>query len=302
MQNPVNSTTQPLVEITDLSRSFKDKQALNQVSLTVEPGQVFGIVGENGAGKTTLIKHILGAYKAQQGQVKVFGEDPVKEPEKVLSQIGYLSEEPELPAWMSIAELLNYQSAFYTGWDQDFANELVAMFHLDANTKIKSLSKGQKARVGLILAQAHRPPLIVLDEPSSGLDPNARNDILMAIVQTIVQEGRTVIFSSHLLDEVERVCDHLFMLSHGHLLLADSMENVLSKHHRMTVKKSESTSRIQEIPGVINVKHYANESMFDFYGDIEFLKQEFHIEEFIEQRSMSLNDVFVARSQMDASH
>jgi ABC-2 type transport system ATP-binding protein len=194
-----------VVEVRNVSRRFGAKLALDDVSVSLPAGTVLGLVGENGAGKTTLIKHILGLLKAQAGTVRVFGLDPVAQPVRVLSQIGYLSEEPDLPGWMRVRDLLRYVAAFYPSWDHAYAEQLRQEFALDPMAKVKHLSKGQKARAGLVAALAYRPQLLVLDEPSSGLDPIVRRDILGAIIRTIADEGRTVLFSSHLLAEVERV-------------------------------------------------------------------------------------------------
>ena len=146
----------------------------------------------------------------------MFGLDPVADPVAVLSRIGYLSEENDLPGWMRVDELIRYSRAFYPGWDDAYAEELRRAFALDPAAKIKTLSKGQKARAGLLIALAYRPELLVLDEPSSGLDPIVRKDILGAVIRTIADEGRTVLFSSHLLEEVEQVADHVTMISAGH--------------------------------------------------------------------------------------
>ena len=189
------SNASPVIETSGLSRKFGQKLALNQVSLKIPRGRVFGLVGENGAGKTTLIKHILGLLKAEGGSVRVFGFDPVTDPVAVLSRIGYLSENRDLPPWMRVDELLRYTQAFYPQWDQTFAEELRNQFGLDPAAKIKNLSRGENAKAGLLIALAFRPELLLLDEPSSGLDPMVRRDILEAIIRTVADEGRTVFFS-----------------------------------------------------------------------------------------------------------
>src|SRR5438270_7544999 len=211
---------EPVIVVSGLSRRFGAKTALAHVSLSVPRGVVFGMVGANGAGKTTLIKHVLGLLKAQTGSVRVFGLDPVKEPVSVLSRIGYLSEEGDLPGWMRVDELMRYMRAFYPTWDEAYAQDLRQQFALDPAAKVKTLSKGQKARAGLLAALAYRPELLLLDEPSSGLDPIVRRDILGAIVRTIADEGRTVLFSSHLLDEVEQVADHVTLIDQGKVALS----------------------------------------------------------------------------------
>src|SRR5438094_129635 len=219
-----------VITIADLTRRFGDKTALDSVNLSVRRGVVYGLVGANGAGKTTLIKHVLGLLRAESGSVRVFGHDPVADPVAVLSRIGYLSEENDLPGWMRIDELIRYSRAFYPGWDDTYAEELRQAFALDAAAKIKNLSKGQKARVGLLIALAYRPELLVLDEPSSGLDPIVRRDILGAVIRTIADEGRTVLFSSHLLQEVEQVADHVTMISEGTIVLSAPLNEIKESH------------------------------------------------------------------------
>src|SRR5216110_1580000 len=222
--------SEPVIEVTELTRRFDSKTALDSVSLSMSRGAVYGLVGANGAGKTTLIKHILGLLRAESGSVRVFGLDPVADPVGVLSRIGYLSEENGLPEWMRVDELIRYSRAFYPGWDDAYAEELRRTFALDPAAKIKNLSKGQKARAGLLVALAYRPELLVLDEPSSGLDPIVRKDILGAVIRTIADEGRTVLFSSHLLEEVEQVADHVTMISYGTIVLSAPLTEIKESH------------------------------------------------------------------------
>jgi ABC-2 type transport system ATP-binding protein len=220
----------PVIHIANVTRRFGDKTALDSVSLSLPRGGVYGLVGANGAGKTTLIKHILGLLRAESGSVRVLGADPVADPVAVLSRIGYLSEENDLPGWMRVDDLMRYSRAFFPRWDDGYAEELRQRFALDAARRIKTLSRGQKARAGLLIALAHRPELLVLDEPSSGLDPIVRKDIVGAVIRTIADEGRTVLFSSHLLDEVEQVADHVTMISQGRIVLSAPLKDVKESH------------------------------------------------------------------------
>ena len=223
-------TSESVIAISELTRRFGATTALDSVSLSLPRGAVYGLVGANGAGKTTLIKHILGLLRAERGSVRVFGLDPVADPVAVLSRIGYLSEENDLPGWMRVDELIRYSRAFYPDWDDAYAEQLRRAFGLDHAAKIRTLSKGQKARAGLLVALAHRPELLVLDEPSSGLDPIVRRDILGAVIRTIADEGRTVLFSSHLLDEVEEVADHVTMIAAGRITLSAPLEQIRESH------------------------------------------------------------------------
>jgi ABC-2 type transport system ATP-binding protein len=244
-------STDNVITIRGLTRQFGSKRALDKVTLSVPRGVVFGLVGANGAGKTTLIRHVLGLLKAQIGSVRVFGLDPVKEPVGVLSRVGYLSEEGDLPGWMRIDELMRYMRAFYPTWDEEYAQDLRRQFALEPTAKVKHLSKGQKARAGLLVALAYRPELLLLDEPSSGLDPIVRRDILGAIVRTIADEGRTVLFSSHLLDEVERVSDCVAMLKQGQIAFAGELDDVKQRHHRLTLRLDDSRREPPSLDGVL---------------------------------------------------
>ncbi len=243
--------SEPVIDVSELTRRFGATTALASVSVSVRRGAVHGIVGANGAGKTTLIKHVLGLLRPESGSVRVFGLDPVAEPVGVLSRIGYLSEENDLPGWMTVDELIRYTRALYPGWDDAYAEELREVFALEPAARIKTLSKGQKARAGLLIALAHRPLLLVLDEPSSGLDPIVRRDILGAVIRTIAHEGRTVLFSSHLLDEVEQVADHVTMISQGRVALSAPLPAMKASHRCVTVRFPEPRPRPPDAPGVL---------------------------------------------------
>jgi ABC-2 type transport system ATP-binding protein len=243
--------SESVITVLELTRRFGGRTALDSVSLSVPRGAVYGLVGANGAGKTTLIKHILGLLRAESGSVRVFGRDPVADPVGVLSRIGYLSEENDVSGWMRVDELVRYSRAFHPAWDDGYAEQLRQMFALDPAAKIKNLSKGQKARAGLLIALAYRPELLVLDEPSSGLDPIVRRDILGAVIRTIADEGRTVLFSSHLLEEVEQVADHVTMISRGRIALSEPLDAIKESHRCVTVRFAESRSHPPAIAGVL---------------------------------------------------
>jgi ABC-2 type transport system ATP-binding protein len=241
---------EPVIELENLCRRYGNKVALDQVSLRVPSGLVLGLVGANGAGKTTLIKHVLGLLRAKEGKVRVFGLDPAVHPVEVLSRIGYLSEDRDLPPWMSVGQLLRYSPAFYPGWDSAYAEALLEQFHLSRSAIIRTLSKGELAKTGLLVALAHKPELLVLDEPSSGLDPIVRRELLEAVVRSVVREGRTVLFSSHLLDEIARVSDWVAMMVQGQLVLQGPLQEILESHRRFVVRLPKSFSA-KLLPGAL---------------------------------------------------
>ena len=293
--------SQPVVTIRELSRRFGSRTALDRINLTIPQGTVYGLVGGNGAGKTTLIKHILGLLHAEEGMVHVFGYNPVADPPAVLSRIGYLSEDRDIAGWMRVDELLNYTQAFFPDWDPVFAKELLDTFELSLHQKIKTLSRGQLARVGLLTALAHRPPLLLLDEPSSGLDPVVRKDILGAIIRTVADEGRTVLFSSHLLDEVERVADQVAMLSNGRLVLNDSLDNIKSRQRVVTVRFLHQVTEKPLIAGLINLDGSAAEWKYLCPEGTALLRATAASigAEILEETIPSLDEIFVGHSSRE---
>ncbi|MGA2255276.1 MAG: ABC transporter ATP-binding protein [Thermoguttaceae bacterium] len=286
-----------VIEILGVTRQFGAKRALDNVSLAVPRGVVFGLVGANGAGKTTLIRHVLGLLKAQTGSVRVFGLDPVKDPVGVLSRVGYLSEDGDLPGWMRVDELIRYMRAFYPSWDESYAQDLRRRFDLDPAAKVKTLSKGQKARAGLLVALAYRPELLLLDEPSSGLDPIVRRDILGAIVRTIADEGRTVLFSSHLLDEVERISDRVAMLKGGHILFTGEIDEIKSAHHRLTLRFDDQRNRPPALEGVLSWEGRGCEWTAVACGRLDALKLAASAmgAAVVQQQGLSLDEIFLAQ-------
>jgi ABC-2 type transport system ATP-binding protein len=294
--NGTNSSD-TVVRIDGLTRCFGSKTAVANVSLRVPRGSVFGLVGANGAGKTTLIKHVLGLFKAQQGTVRVFGLDPVADPPGVLGRIGYLSEEHDLPGWMRMWELMRYTRAFFRGWDESYAQELLKRFELDPLAQVKHLSKGQRARAGLLAALAHHPDLLVLDEPSSGLDPIVRRDILEAIIRSIAHEGRTVLFSSHLLHEVERVSDYVTMMHQGKIVFSAPIDDIKESHRSYTLRFAEARSRPPELAGVLSWEGHGHEWTAFYHGETASLMTAAAGcgAQVVDKRVPSLDEIFVAR-------
>jgi ABC-2 type transport system ATP-binding protein len=288
--------SETVIEIRGLTRQFGSKVALHDVSLAIPRGCVFGLVGENGAGKTTLIKHILGLLKPQIGSVRVFDRDPVEDPVGVLSRIGCLSEDRDLPDWMRVDELLRYMQAFYPTWDEATADELCRRFSLSLRQRVGTLSRGQRARAGLVTALAHRPELLVLDEPSSGLDAIVRQDILGEIIRTVADEGRTVLFSSHLLEEVERVADHVAMVHDGRIVVSDSLDQIKVSHRRFTVRFAQPQYTPPQLTGALSCRGEGLEWTFLANGGSEDLRRAVadHGGAIVEETTPSLEEIFVS--------
>jgi ABC-2 type transport system ATP-binding protein len=288
----------PIIEIDELSRSFGANTALDRVSFRATPGRVYGLVGANGAGKTTLLKHLLGLLRADRGSVRVFGLDPAREPVGVLSRVGYLSEDHDLPDWMCVDDLMRFTRAQRPTWDAAYASELLRTFGLDPAKRVKELSRGMRAQAGLIAAVAHRPQLLILDEPSSGLDAVVRRDILDAIVRAVADEGRTVIFSSHLLDEVERMSDHVTLIHEGRVTLSGVLDEVRGSYQRSRVRFTEPFDRPPALDTALTMEGGGRAWSVVHSGSLEQFRRSLAERggEIVESRDATLEEIFLARA------
>jgi ABC-2 type transport system ATP-binding protein len=229
----------------------------------------------------------------------VFGLDPVRDPVGVLSRVGYLSEERELPEWMRIDELMAYTQAFHhRTWDAAYARELIETFGLDPSKKIKELSKGMRAQAGLVVAVAHRPELLILDEPSSGLDAMVRRDILDAIVRTVADDGRTVIFTSHLLEEVERMSDHVTMIHQGRVALSGVLDAVRGSYQRSRVHFVQHLDQPPVLDTALVIEGGGRTWSVVHSGPLEQFRHSVSARggEVVESRNATLEEIFLARA------
>jgi ABC-2 type transport system ATP-binding protein len=206
---------EPAIQLLNVQKSFGSQLVLKGVNLTVERGQIFALLGRNGAGKTTTIRMLLGLLARDGGSISVVGRDPQQEPIGVRAAVGFLAEDQQMFGWMSIGEILKFLAPFYPTWDSALAERFVREFELPPKQKIKHLSKGQNVRLGLALALAHRPELVILDDPALGLDPIMRKEFNRDLISHLQSEGATVLYSSHLLYEVEPIADAVAILHRG---------------------------------------------------------------------------------------
>ncbi|MGH7531544.1 MAG: ABC transporter ATP-binding protein, partial [Gemmatimonadales bacterium] len=197
--------------------------AIRDLTLPVPAGSIYGFLGPNGSGKTTTIRLVLGLLRPVAGQITVLGVPVPERSHAVLGRIGYVPEQPHLDATLTVRELLTFQAAFYRGWDERRAEELLRQFDLDEQRVFRRLSKGQQAKVLILLALSQGAELLVLDEPTDGLDPVVRRDILAALLTYVSEPPATVFSSSHLVHELERICDWIAVMDEGRLITAVPM-------------------------------------------------------------------------------
>ncbi len=239
-----------VISLQNVSKSFRQNRALDDVSLEVPSGTVFALLGENGAGKTTLIRILTGFLKADQGSATVLGQSCAKSGIEIRRRIGYVSDNPAMYEWMTAEEIGWFTSAFY---DEGFSlryHELVTGFDVPGGVKLKNMSKGQRAKVALALATAHNPELLILDEPTSGLDPMVRRQFLESMVD-LAALGQTVLLSSHQISEVERVADWVAILAQGQLKVVQSLEDLKNNTSIVTATMDDSSATLPLPPGQV---------------------------------------------------
>jgi ABC-2 type transport system ATP-binding protein len=247
--------SEAVIQTEDFTRRYGSTVAVDELNLTVERGQVFGFLGRNGAGKTTTIKTLLGLLRPTSGSVRVLGLDPVKDGIELKKRIGYVPETPQLYSWMRVHEMIRFTSQFYDSWNDTHVAELLGQFGLDPEHKVKNLSRGMGAQLALVLAMGHEPELLILDEPATGLDVLVRRDFLESIVRVIQQQGRTVMLSSHMVHEVERVADRVGVIEGGRLLACEDTDAFKGRVKKVLVRlPGEDDAALRNVEGVSEIE------------------------------------------------
>ncbi|MBN2180639.1 MAG: ABC transporter ATP-binding protein [Sedimentisphaerales bacterium] len=228
--------TEPAIKIEGLHFSYGKKHVLKGVDLEVPKGSIFGFIGRNGTGKTTTIKTMLGLQKPSSGKCIVGGFDSFTQTLEIRKRIGFMAEDQQMYGWMKVGRIIKWVAGFYPDWDYKFSAELAEILRLPMNVKVKALSKGQNSSLALLLALGHRPDIVILDDPTLGLDPIARKDFLRHVIDLLQSNSVTVFFSSHLLYEIEPVADYIAILDNGVIIKAGKTEELREKIRRFILK------------------------------------------------------------------
>ncbi len=244
----------PAIETSGLGRRYGSKWALRDCTLEIPRGSVTALVGPNGAGKTTLLRLAVGLARPTAGTVRVFGLDPRAGAAELLPRVGFVAQEHPLFGSFSVEEMLRAGRKLNPVWDDGAARRRVEELGLPLGQRVKSLSGGQRAQVALTLALAKRPELLLLDEPVASLDPLARLEFLQSVLEVVSDRELTVVLSSHIVADLERVCDHLVILSVGHTQLAGPIDEIVASHRLLTGPRDEAED-VARMHDVIRASH-----------------------------------------------
>jgi ABC-2 type transport system ATP-binding protein len=250
---------QPALQAAGLGKRYGSTWALQDCTLEIPAGTVTALVGPNGAGKTTLLQLAVGLTEPTTGEVQVFGQSPRGEAGTVLPRLGFLAQDHPLYKGFTIAETLKLGAKLNPTWDDAAAHERIETLGLPLAKKVGKLSGGQQAQVALTLALAKRPDLLILDEPVASLDPLARREFLQLVMEAVAETGLAVILSSHIVADLERICDHLVILSKAHVQLAGPIDEIVASHRLLTGPRSDPAA-VARMHNVIRESHTERQS------------------------------------------
>ena len=234
-----------------LEKRYGGHAALDGVSLDLEPGAVLGLIGRNGAGKSTLIRTLLGLMEPDSGEARIWGRPALAMGDAVKQRLGYVPQQPEALSWLKVADMLDFVGRFYPRWDAGFVRSTLERWELPPNQLLARLSPGERQRVAIIRALASQPELLVLDEPVAALDPVARRELLREIATRAGEFGTTVLFSTHIVSDLERVASHVSFMHKGRMLLQSELDSLKERHLRLHVPGGAADQLVGRVPGEV---------------------------------------------------
>ena len=292
------STPVPAIQIDNLTYAYGSAEAVRDLSLTVRPGRCYGLFGRNGAGKTTTMKCLLNLLRPQQGKVRVFGLDPIKDEVAVKRRLAYVPDQVAFYPWMTVRETLDYLASFRQQWNLKVEHELLGRFRLDPKKKTSALSKGQRTQVALIAAVCPETDLLVLDEPTSGLDPIVRREFIETVIGAY-QEGnpgnRTILVSTHLITEFEGLIDEFTIVDGGRAVLTMESDTARERFQKIRARFPQPLPDL-EIDGALQMRRNGRElDLVVREGGAAVMESlERRHPESLSSESLTLEEIFVA--------
>ena len=246
-----NGAAADAIDVAGLVKRFGTRAVLDSIDLRVPRGQVIGLLGLNGSGKSTLIKCLLGLLKADEGSATVLGTDAWQLADREKARIGYVPQEATLYPWLTVRQTVAYVSSFYSRWDRAWGEELLRRWDLPLGHRVGPLSVGQKQKLALVLALGHRPELLILDEPVASLDPVARRWFLETVLETAGDGAGTVLFSTHITSDLERVASHVALLREGKVMFHDEIDVLKDRVKRLRIEAQADLPADLHLPGTL---------------------------------------------------
>lgn len=288
----------PIIELKNLTRRYGKVEAVNGLSLTVQPGRCYGFFGRNGAGKTTTIKCLLNLLRPDSGVVRVFGLDPQRQEVAIKSRLSYVPDSVAFYPWMSVSQALEFLASFRPNWNRELERDLLNRFNLDASQKASQLSRGQKTQLALIGAVCPEPELLLLDEPTSGLDPIVRREFIQTVIgayHAAQPERRTVFVSTHLISEFEGLIDEFTIIEQGRELLTMPADDARDRFRKIRARFAQPPPAL-DLSGALNVRNSGRELEILANGNSDELLAKLRAMSPEELRcdSLSLEEIFVA--------
>lgn len=285
----------PVIALNGITKSYKDKKILNQLSLEIPAGSVFGLLGKNGAGKTTLIKSILGLLQVSSGTISVLSDNPWEFREETKEKLGYVPQSDRVYPWLTVGQLIDYTASFYKHWNRELVQQLVSEWGIETKDKYGLLSEGQAQKVAIILALGHEPELLVLDEPVASLDPAARRQFLRTILKVVSERDCTVFFSTHITSDLERVADRVALLKDGVINFVGELDQLKDEVKRLRIVTRGQLPEKFNVEGFLHCESSTHEAVVSVRGFNEQVKSrlEKDFNANVEVEDLNLEEIFL---------
>ena len=282
-----------LLEVKNITKEYKEFR-LKGISFKLSKGSIMGLIGPNGAGKTTTIKIIMNLLKSNSGEVKIFGLNYDENEKEIKNRVGYVGEEQYFYQNKTVIWTENFVSSFYKNWDKKIFNKFLDDFQISRTKKIKELSKGMKVKLSFAIALSHNPELLILDEPTAGLDPVIRRELLDLLLKKCQDEGKSVILSSHITDDITRIADYISFMVDGKITIADSKDNLLSNWKKIYFKNGSLTDVIEKELLSVSKQTFGSSGLTNKYMEISELLKDGISSEDIKVENINLDDILIS--------
>lgn len=288
--------TDAVIQMQHVTKQFGDNTVLDSLDYSLRRGTVTGLLGKNGSGKTTLLKCALGIQTPQNGTITVFEESALQLSAKAKSRLAYVPQEVSLYPWMKVRQVIAYTRAFYPRWNDDLIDRLIREWELGANERVGTLSTGQNQKLSIVLALGHEPDLLVLDEPVASLDPDARRKFLTTLLDIALSGQRTVLFSTHITSDLERVADQVSVMRHGKIIYDDELSQLKDSFKRIRLSAQGTLpADLEDLPGLLSCDRNGSSAVLsikDFSVDLpDRLRNQWQAD--VEVEDLNLEEIFL---------